>query len=1231
MTTSSELDVFGCPLDGISLIEASAGTGKTWNICGLYLRLLLERRLEVQQILVVTFTNAATAELRERIRSRLVETLRHLQGGAATAADPFVPLLIETLQQRRGLEAADMARRLDLALQTFDEAAIFTIHGYCQRALADTPFSAQLPLALELIQDDSELRREAVNDFWRRHIAGDGLSAELAAFLDEKQDSPEKFARLLQRHLAKPLAERLWPDAIDQPATLHHGALADAHAAARATWTSEREAIVARLIDGCAALHANSYKPESVQRGAAEWDRFFQAGDPFAPLPLAELKVALYRSMTLQKRTKKGCATPEHVFFDQTETFLGLRAAADQARQFGRLRLIRALLDSAGGALRARKREQRLISFDDMLFNVHERLTRGDGPRLAAALRQRFPAALVDEFQDTDPLQFAIFKAIYGSGDAPAFLVGDPKQAIYRFRNADLHTYLQARREASAEYSLAENQRSSAGLIAALNALFSANDRAFMLPGLTYREVGCGARERKAFEDRSEPRADLQLWLLPQQDGAPIDKRDARRLALGATAAEIGRLLGEASRGHVQLDGRALRAGDIAVLVRSHRQGSEMRRALAALGIASVELSQASIYRSAEAEEVERVLTAVLEPGRERLLRAALATELIGCDAAAIEAIAGDESRLLQRIERFSGYRETWQRRGPGVMFRQLLSEEDVSRRMLARADGERRLTNLLHLAECLHQAAQMHPAPEALLRWLQAQRRDEVVDDALQLRLESDRNLVQIVTIHKAKGLEYPVVFCPFLWDAGMLPASSTEGLEYHDDQGRTVIDFRGEFVDEAATRAIKAQTRLEESAEVLRLIYVALTRAIYRCYLVAGCHSTKTTRGDSTTISTTESGRSLLNWLVAGQGQTPPQWFEGKPAPAAIEAAWTRLAERGQPHIAIAALPTQPGVPVSPPRRDPATLSALPAPAFIPAGWRISSYSGLSFGAVNDNAASDHDARAGPGAAVRPLVGPALDADDVLHFPRGAVAGECVHAVFERIDFGDRSGWDAAIGDALRAHPQSLPGVSAELAQPRLAAMLTRLVGDVTRTELPDGIRLDAIAPERRLSELEFSLPSRGLEASDLNPALHALGYAAPRLTFGRLEGYLKGFIDLVFEHRGRFYLLDWKSNHLGYSAADYSTEPVAAAMASHGYHLQHLLYCVALGRYLRRRVPGYDHEQHFGGAVYLFVRGVRPGWRNADGSATGVYFDRPSAATLHTLDALLDADDAAMAHPA
>jgi exodeoxyribonuclease V beta subunit len=1283
MTMTAPLDVLACPLAGLQLIEASAGTGKTWNICALYLRLLLERRFTVQQVLVVTFTNAATAELRERIRSRLVDTLAALRAPpspAAASADPFVADLLQHLRHHHGLADAEMAQRLDAALQTFDEAAIFTIHGFCQRALADTPFAAQMPLVQTLLQDDRDLLLQAVHDVWRQRVAGDAADPALTAYLLAHGDTPARWAKLLKRQMAKPLSLPRWPADIDQAsdATATAAALRQAFDAARTLWATQRDEALRTLTTGLSRLNGTTYKTDAVQAAAQGWDALLARPMPPAPGAALPDKLALLGSSLMQQRAKKDQAPPTHAFFDAAQALLNALASAERRLRLARLRLLRNLLTDGALRLRQAKREHRVVAFDDMLFNLYDRLHGGEAPGLAAALRARFPAALIDEFQDTDPLQFAVFNTVYraGDGDAddapPLFLVGDPKQAIYSFRHADLHTYLQARALAAGCHTLLANQRATAPLIEALNRLFGLNPQAFLQDGLHYHAVALGAKPRPLLRDDTEPRAPLQVWTLPRdaRSGAPLLKPRASAAAADTCAGEIARLLDAAAQGRISVGERALRAGDIAVLVRSHAQGSVMRQALAALGVGSVELSLASVFKSPDAEELERVLAAMLEPAREGLLKAALATRWLGYDAARIEALSGDEAALSALLQGLAFHHQTWRGRGVGFMLRQWLHAEQVPARLLAQSDGPRRLTNLLHLAECLHQAEREQTSPEALLRWLQAQRDDDRGDETTQLRLESDRNLVQIVTIHKSKGLEYPIVFCPFLWD-GRMPSGSDglDGLTRHDEQGQAVIDYRAGLDADFDEALARAEARLEAAAEYMRLIYVALTRAVQRCYLVAGAYRNKSGKGSSTN----EGGRALLNWLVAGNGMSPADWLSSKrkPAePAEINAAWAALA-LGMPagtlpdSLAVAPLPAARRLPLPPPDGDAARLQALPPPAQLGEAWWIGSYSALIQGATgtgtaqptaggtlvpplgepagSDRAAADHDLRAEPLPGDLPADLPAelpeawpaeaIDDDDILGFPRGAAAGECVHAAFEWAEFTDAATWPAAINRALRQHPPAAladdDGAAAASQAAAWAAMLQRLLGDVLNLPLPVGtaqpLRLAQVPPGRRLAELEFHLHAPRLDAPRLNATLAALGYTSSALDFPSLRGFLKGFVDLVFEHDGRYFIADWKSNHLGTRAADYSAAGLATAMAEHHYHLQYLVYSVALHRWLAARLPGYRFEQHFGGALYLFVRGVRPGWRRDDGTPAGVFFHRPSFEAITRLSALFDHHEA------
>lgn len=1194
MTLVRELDVFTCPLDGIVLMEASAGTGKTWNICELYLRLLLEKDLPVKNLLVVTFTRAATAELSARIRARILAILRALEGGVN--GDDIASLLAAA--RSAGVCEKDMAQRLRDALASFDEAAIFTIHGFCQRALADASFSAGLSRAFEVSEDDSGLRLDVARDFWRREIVGVGTA--LADYLLDCSDSPERWAEWLRQAQARPLAEVRWDKETveDKTFSLICERVDGAYSKACRLWDdgeAPRQLIAEALDKG--GLNKRSYTAEFIETAFGQWSEWLAMNDVRYRVSRNKDKRSLFSMTKLEDGTNKGHVPPAHPFFEAAQDLLDVREQLDETLEMLRRQLLRRFIEHAGARLRMRKQMERHISYDDILWNAYEAVTHR--PWLAAALHARYPVALIDEFQDTDPLQLAIFRSIYTDENRHGnlFLVGDPKQAIYSFRGADLHTYLGARSLAKRHYTLGFNHRSTPELVAACNQLFSANPHVFMEEGLDFRPVQ--AQKAPQFSGCTG----LRLWRIPcGDDGKPLLRATAFDRAAKASAAEIARLLAAGKRG--EIDGRAPVPADFAVLVRSHSQGAHMRKALADKGVGSVELSQMSVFDSFEAEELERVLAAIADPARERLRKTALATMLMGWDANALAKLAEDDNELVRQFERFNDWHEDWQRRGFAFMLWRWMAESQVAARLLALEDGERRLTNLLHLAELLQREAG-RDSPAGVLRTF-ARRRFEgnSGEDAL-LRLESDRNLVQIVTIHRAKGLQYGFVFCPFLFD-GHLPKDQGEPMRlWHNDSGGQVADWR---VNPGDASAIEERIKNERDAETLRLIYVALTRAVHCCVLVVGCYSKKYGKG----VSQKESVRSLLNWTAAGAGKDAAQWRVSDIAPDDIDSHWRTLADGSEGTITLEDLPSGEGEPLL--WGEEKTTFSAPTPPTVPEGWQMSSYSALVSGSTHEDAARDHDEHI-PELTELQETPPAtpISEDDILLFPRGAAAGDCVHAIFESIDFTRPDTHHTAIARTLATHPLHATALLPQMLSNMLADVLaTPLLGDDDLT-----LRLETVPWSRRLSEFGFYLPSPRLETNKLDSWLSTHGYGGPRLAARELTGYLKGYIDLVFEHAGRYWILDWKTNHLGDTSSAYAPAALEAPMRR--YHLQHLLYTVALHRYLRHTLPGYNYAQHIGGTLYLFVRGVRPGWQ-AEGVPAGVFRHHAPEAVIESLDALL-----------
>jgi exodeoxyribonuclease V beta subunit len=1169
------LDVAEMPLTGLQLIEASAGTGKTHAITSLYLRLLLERGLGVADILVVTFTRAATEELRGRIRRRLVDALRLLTDADALAeeADAAFAAIV---RRARG-EGAANARRLRAAIAAIDEAAIFTIHGFCQRALRDHAFESGQTFTTELTESERELVATVVTDWWRRTFYADPGLASLAA---------------ARKTLATPQAVLDW---LGEPLTrsveivrvppVDRAGLAAGAERLPAQWQVERAGILA-AIDACKELSRGKEALMAHERALRSLDAWSEAGGLAPPGDASALTQERLDERVTDARKKKGVKGPQIPF----AAALGGHLAALDALEPN---LLRDALVACREALDRIKRRANLMAFDDLIRRLRDALRGAGGPWLAAQIAARYRVALIDEFQDTDPLQFEIFERIYRDReDTGLLMIGDPKQAIYSFRGADIHAYVRAKRETSgtARHTLGTNWRSTSPLVAGVNALFGRLDDPFLFAddiGFA-RVAAAGRADAEPLLIDGEAPVPLRFWV-PDGDGTlgSVAYREASARAV-ATAC-VGLLRG-ARTGAVTLAGEPLRPRDVAVLVRSGREAAQIQQALRAAGIGSAVNSRDSVFAAEEAGDLATVLDAVLDPPDERRLRRALASPLWGVTAPELDALLRDEAAWEDRVSAFWDYRRTWTTAGFMPMFRRWLRREGIAARLLARPAGERTVTNLLHLAELLQQAAREHATPEALCQWLADQMAGKGdLGEVKELRLESDENLVQIVTQHKSKGLEYPVVFLPF---AALATRGGKDPLPlFHDPAAddRLVLDC----VDQG--RAL-AQAERERLAEDLRLLYVSLTRATHLCVLSWGAVVPRQNYVYP----------ALAHLLHAEAGQTPAEADAGyqevrAQGHAAIRRHLQGIAAACPEGIAVEPLPAETDR-LAPIPADTAAFRAEPVHRLVVDAWGVTSYSELARLSEEGGAAPAATATAADAQEPAP--------ETIAAFPRGRRAGVCFHAVLEELDF--------AAGDAGAVHASAQAQLRRAGLDEAWAPVLAAGIGDVLATPLGGGLRLRDLAPGQRRSEVGFCYPIHRLSGAGLLravPSLEADELATPRFTFSPRSGLMKGFVDLVFAHEGRYYLADWKTNWLGPTPEHYTAERIAAEMRRHHYDLQYYVYAVALHRHLASRLPDYDYERHLGGVYYLFVRGMTP----AMGMERGVFFDRPAAATIGALDAL------------
>ncbi|MCC4602241.1 exodeoxyribonuclease V subunit beta [Xanthomonas melonis] len=1223
------------PLDGVRLIEASAGTGKTFTLATLFTRLVVERGLRIGQILAVTFTEAATQELRRRIRERLVLAATLVPDapvGAAPAATDLAddpsrpgPLLQDApdVLLTRAILAAHLAasgetpatlrRRLQQAVEEIDLAAVFTIHGFCARVLREHALeSGQAFAAPQLLANDRELLGEVAADLWRQRAADAAMAEDLIALWSGGPPELATDLRALLRHTA--LLPAIATDTEDDAAELLQAVHSASHALAaafHAHGTAFFETLMAAIDGG--VLSKVSYRPDWL---TALWHWFEDiAAAPSqdsAPHPkLIKLTAAELAAGTNKKFVDR---TPASPLSHAIDGYLTALARVEHWRTRRRIRLLHALREDAIARLALLKRQRRVQTYDDLVDGVAQALEGPQGEALVRRLRAQYAIALVDEFQDTDDRQWAIFSNVFGNGAlalaaglAPSlFLIGDPKQAIYGFRGGDVRTYLAAAISAELAPPLSHNFRSRPGVLAAIDALYAqaGYTDAFLTDGIAFHPVQPGTKRLDTDLQRDGATAPaLTLWRAPEPPPPakgkpkPWSAGRARELATTACVAAIGGWLTAGRDGHGTINGRPVQAGDIAVLVRNHSEATRIQQALGAVGIPAVAAGKQSLFATDEALELLALLQALLDPGDDSRLRAALATVLIGQDAIAIATLERDGERHRRWQQQALDWRERWQRGGPLALIGELGATH--GQRLLALVDGERRLTNYLQLAELLQEADARALGPHGLVDWLT--RRIANADDndeAQQLRLESDARRVQIVTLHKSKGLEYPLVFLPYIGIGRSDKGAGRHCVVHAPQTGRQLhwnVSKWSRDKDDPAWSAAEAAWRQEQRAEDARLLYVGLTRAEHALWIASGSFH----QHERTPLA------GMLRALDALQG-------------AAGEG--VVMVDTALPPAHLPRLPAPPEAQVPPAR--------IPQRQIAPEWWV---YSFTQLANADAGAATDPMASAtvvGSGGSDEPA------ASDVAAVPTEAEPfdsrfagnrfGVVMHDVFERCDFAAWQHWrpgdPAPEGQAVPIIEALQRGGYAQDEREDGLRMLTALIGNSLTVILPEGSALATVPEPQRRNEMEFHFAMQPTRVDALLALLHRFDVAGERQAFGtrqRLEGLMTGLIDLTYTVDGRWYVLDYKSNRL----PSYDADTLARAMAHSEYTLQALIYTVALHRWLRFRLgDGYDYARDFGGVRYLFCRGLDAARPSIDGtSAPGVHAWRFAPALVQALDAL------------
>ena len=1107
------------PLTDSNLIEASAGTGKTYSIAILVLRLLLEEKITIREILMVTFTKAAVAELEERVR--LFVRNAHKVSHGKEIKDKNITALVQ-----RAINAADVEtvqQKLKDALLFLDETSVLTIHSFCQQTLNEFAFETNQLFGTEMIPDINPVIEEELNKCWRKYITTMPVALLSTVW---SIDLKAGIAKAIDQHLSGKKYFG-YDDALVYTITStdHEEWIKLIESAAKKE-TELREVLHDYVVENT----------ESIKRNTS--NTYAKKG----PLPLID-KPKKFLEYIWDKRTSAYMTKSFPEILEQLELCDGCSQESKRVHQIIVSRLYCLFIREVQKGVVFFKLRNNLFSYDDMIQNLHKALVGKENQALVNALQEKYKAVFVDEFQDTDRQQFEIFDQAFGNNTI-LFYIGDPKQSIYAWRKADIFTYFKARSTAKHVYGMNQNYRSSAIFIAAMNRFFLPHEEfdTFFFgtdeEAIRYHPVESpDLNKRGRLLKEGRPAIPISVFRAPNESG--LKEQVASQVALLLQDKTYSVTNNENSR--------AVVPSDIGILVRTGRQGRAVKISLAKLGIPAVTIDESKVLQSDEASYLLYLMDAMESPDRSSINRALL-SPFTGFNTEDI--ILLDDEKTLGL---FNKYKLSWQQEGIFTALMAFIADFGTKKILLQQHSemGERILTNLLQLTELLHQVqSRKNLSMAELISWLKRGIDGMVTEgDEYVQRVESDEDAVKIVTIHKSKGLEYNIVLAPF--------------LDFYMGDKDSFFSFRspetGDYIGVEKSRITQQQqewNHRQAEQENRRLLYVALTRTVYKCFIFKNEHH------KSSTLST------FLNSLVSA----PPSLiaFE-KDLPA----------DPVQPYRKLK-------INVAPVKAAPVHFQLLEP------NWRKMSYTMLA-------AKGDTSPRARSEKRQDPYE------TFIMHtLKRGAKTGNLLHYIFENINFAEETHWERVIIEAIRRY---VPGQ-----QDLYLPMLRQLLQHVFNTEINIGrsnFTLASIDFKKRIAEFEFDFPVPEFVPDLLNGLSDDLSSirvkGVQELSSRQLEGIMNGKMDLFFEHQGCYYILDWKSNYLGPLPEDYTHTALATTMNESNYHLQYLIYTLAAKKYLESRVPGFDYEKQFGGVIYLFVRGMRMG------TDTGIFAYRPALSRI------------------
>jgi exodeoxyribonuclease V beta subunit len=1096
-------DLYNESLDGTKLIEASAGTGKTFTLSGLYIRYIIEKKLLPENILVLTFTKAATAELKTRLRNQLIECKNHLVGIELVKAEDN-PALFKLYESYKSNEKA--LKYIEIALICFDQAAIYTINSFCQKVIDDYNSDCGSPVFQELIIKKEHVKKY-VYDFWR--IQQKNTPSEFLAMLPNLDETIATINSLLSKsHYHHIVPEIEWDDTEN---------LYNEFWSLSKKWQLQNETLLDYVLSG--NFNGGIYRAANRKTYSEEMNLFFKGYDGNV--------LKFCASYIESKLGKKNTLKPMPEFFKAFEKFYEKVFYTYTKGKPGNniaISYMYACFNSVQEHLSDLLKEQGQYDYSDQIKVVYDGIKANK--QLVSKIADQWQCVMVDEFQDTDSMQLEIFDTCFNDGKHNLIYVGDPKQAIYDFRGADVFVYDQAKQQTQAQYNLATNWRSSDRMLATSNAMFDF-DNSFKFPWLTFTPSHPKLDQSRQLRDKYAPVAIIDCDV------------PSRKIRL---ADEINRFLHEAKIIREDEDEGAnhlaIKPENCAILVSNNKQAIELYEYLLSVDISVSLDSDSSVFSTESAKQLYYFIRAINYPSKNHIFTT-LHGIFFDVSLNALQQLDSEDYK-----EQFVGYRLSSNKNGLMRVIDTVFNERGVYKMLLQRIDGERHYTDLLHLNDLLQQQVDQGRNSQQLEQWLalQIQQIESIQeDDQRKRRIESDGKKISIMTIHKSKGLEFDHVFIPYADSISVKSSNKNINvrscLATHDVNNKGVIYWKH-------SKTAQENNQLERRAENIRNLYVALTRAKHRVYIGVNIGIAKQTaayeklpiagllkqiKDNPVLCSTVAADKVFINKVDKKHIELiPPKTFE-------------RFLDKPQSIYSFSALS----------KKQTITFETLDEAPFE------------------------------------------IDYSNYFQFPKGAKSGTMQHEILENIKF-------------TADMPEIKTEVDSQLQRNHYdhqwSDCLSQQMYKIMNTQLwNNGPQMSQI--HNSVDEMEFMLPVGSINNTTISQWLTIHRGKPTSFTQDNLHGYLTGFIDLVFEDNGKYYVVDYKSNYLGKNFSDYSDSDLKDAIEHHYYDLQYLLYSVALVKYLQINLDGFDYNNNFGGIAYLFTRGV-----NGE-AGQGIYVNQPN----------------------